>query len=111
MLLTWFTAAGASWGGTCSGLCYDDWVVGNGSVYNTAYFEVGYVRVFSSSGTNTVVSATTASSGSGSSATVSSTNSPISSTLSKSDAGLPHGNAWTFATVGLVVGLISSALF
>lgn len=31
---------------TCSGKCYPDHVVGNGSNYATAYFEVGSVRVF-----------------------------------------------------------------
>lgn len=40
---------------TCSGVCYNDWVVGNGSNYATAYFEIASMRVFSKSGTNTVV--------------------------------------------------------
>ncbi len=38
---------------TCSGTCYNDYVVGNGSNYANAYFDVDYVRVFSKSGTNT----------------------------------------------------------
>ncbi|KAF8918887.1 glycoside hydrolase family 16 protein [Mucidula mucida] len=38
---------------TCSGSCYNDYVVGNGSNYANAYFDVDYVRVFSKSGTNT----------------------------------------------------------
>lgn len=41
---------------TCPGVCYNDWVLGNGSNYNTAYFEIASMRVFSQSGTNTVVS-------------------------------------------------------
>ncbi|KAF9005480.1 glycoside hydrolase family 16 protein [Cyathus striatus] len=40
---------------TCTGFCYEDYVVGNGSNYGTAYFEVGSVRVFSKTGTNTVI--------------------------------------------------------
>ncbi|EKM75285.1 hypothetical protein AGABI1DRAFT_46698 [Agaricus bisporus var. burnettii JB137-S8] len=40
---------------TCPGLCYEDWVVGNGSSYATAYFEIGSMRVFSKSGTTTTV--------------------------------------------------------
>ncbi|KAJ7644452.1 glycoside hydrolase family 16 protein [Roridomyces roridus] len=38
---------------TCSGTCYNDYVVGNGSVYNNAYFDVASVRVYSVTGTNT----------------------------------------------------------
>jgi hypothetical protein len=38
---------------TCSGNCYNDYVVGNGSSYATAYFEIGYVRVFSNNFTGT----------------------------------------------------------
>ncbi|KAJ7062356.1 glycoside hydrolase family 16 protein [Mycena amicta] len=41
---------------TCSGNCYTDYVVGNGSVYNNAYFDVASVRVYSVSGTNTISS-------------------------------------------------------
>lgn len=41
---------------TCTGVCYDDYVVGNGTNYDNAYFEVASVRVFSKQGTNTVVS-------------------------------------------------------
>ncbi|KAJ7223881.1 glycoside hydrolase family 16 protein [Mycena haematopus] len=40
---------------TCSGICYDDYVVGNGSVYNNAYFDVASVRVYSVAGSNTLV--------------------------------------------------------
>ncbi|KAF8968928.1 glycoside hydrolase family 16 protein [Flammula alnicola] len=40
---------------TCSGVCYNDYVLGNGSNYNTAYFEVASVRVFSKQGTSTIV--------------------------------------------------------
>jgi len=40
---------------TCSGVCYNDYVIGNGSNYATAYFEVASVRVFSSNGTNNII--------------------------------------------------------
>ncbi|PPQ79218.1 LOW QUALITY PROTEIN: hypothetical protein CVT25_002824 [Psilocybe cyanescens] len=40
---------------TCTGVCYNDFVLGNGSNYADAYFEVSSVRVFSKQGTNTVV--------------------------------------------------------
>ncbi|KAJ7205979.1 glycoside hydrolase family 16 protein [Mycena pura] len=40
---------------TCSGICYEDYVVGNGSAYDNAYFDVASVRVYSLSGTNTIV--------------------------------------------------------
>ncbi|KAK6992546.1 GH16 domain-containing protein [Favolaschia claudopus] len=36
---------------TCSGICYDDYVVGDGSNYNNAYFDVASVRVYSVAGT------------------------------------------------------------
>jgi len=34
---------------TCSGVCYDDYVLGSGSNYDNAYFEVQSVRVFGTS--------------------------------------------------------------
>jgi hypothetical protein len=40
---------------TCSGVCYNDYVLGDGSNYDTAYFEVASVRVFSQQGTNTIL--------------------------------------------------------
>ncbi|KAJ7676058.1 glycoside hydrolase family 16 protein [Mycena polygramma] len=46
---------------TCSGTCYDDYVVGNGSVYADAYFDVASVRVYSVTGTNTVVTVSSSS--------------------------------------------------
>jgi hypothetical protein len=45
---------------TCSGICYDDYVVGNGSAYNNAYFDVASVRVYSVAGTNTIVKGSSA---------------------------------------------------
>lgn len=44
---------------TCPGTCYPDNVVGNGSNYANAYFEIASVRVFS----NTAASKSNASSG------------------------------------------------
>jgi len=45
---------------TCSGICYQDYVVGNGSVYDNAYFDVASVRVYSVAGSNTVVQGSSA---------------------------------------------------
>ncbi|KAI9573503.1 glycoside hydrolase family 16 protein [Boletus coccyginus] len=50
---------------TCTGVCYNDYVIGSPSGYDNAYFEIGYVRVFSAAGTTTVVSPSTSASGSG----------------------------------------------
>ncbi|KAG0704860.1 glycoside hydrolase family 16 protein [Suillus ampliporus] len=96
-------ADGVTWNDTCSGICYNNWVMGNGTDYNNAYFEVGYVKVFSTQGNNTVVppGGTTASSGS------SPTTSPSSSS---SAAGLPHDGVWMAATMLALVGFFSSAL-
>lgn len=68
---------------TCSGKCYPDHVVGNGSNYATAYFEVGSVRVFGnvvsggnstgSGGNGTSSGNTTSPGGSGSNGAVSAT--------------------------------------
>ncbi|KZT11783.1 glycoside hydrolase family 16 protein [Laetiporus sulphureus 93-53] len=41
---------------TCSGVCYDDWVIGTPSNYDNAYFEVSYVRVYGEQGEDTVIS-------------------------------------------------------
>ncbi|TFK73182.1 hypothetical protein BDN72DRAFT_835201, partial [Pluteus cervinus] len=35
---------------TCTGVCYDDWVVGNGSDYANAYFDVASIRIFNTNG-------------------------------------------------------------
>jgi len=40
---------------TCPGVCYDDWVLGTPSNYDTAYFEVQYVRVYGQTGELTVI--------------------------------------------------------
>ncbi|TFK39087.1 glycoside hydrolase family 16 protein [Crucibulum laeve] len=47
---------------TCPGVCYNDHVLGNGSNFATAYFEVASMRVFSKTGTNTVVKGSNAAS-------------------------------------------------
>jgi hypothetical protein len=44
---------------TCSGLCYDDWVLGSPSNFDTAYFEVQSVRVYGVPGQLTVISSAT----------------------------------------------------
>ncbi|KAG5644551.1 hypothetical protein DXG03_008206 [Asterophora parasitica] len=50
-----FAAAPSIFPQTCSGVCYTDYVMGNGSNYATAYFEVKSVRVYSSDGTKNVI--------------------------------------------------------
>ncbi|KAG6820615.1 hypothetical protein H0H93_014218 [Arthromyces matolae] len=40
---------------TCTGVCYTDYVMGNGSNYATAYFEIASIRIFSSDGTNNII--------------------------------------------------------
>ncbi|KAG9315686.1 glycoside hydrolase family 16 protein [Chiua virens] len=64
---------------TCSGVCYNDYVIGQPSGYDDAYFEIGYVRVFSAEGTNTVVPGSSSASGS---AAPTSTSTPSSSSAS-----------------------------
>ena len=39
----------ATFAQTCTGVCYDDYVLGSGSNYDNAYFEVRSVRVFGTS--------------------------------------------------------------
>ncbi|KIK98984.1 glycoside hydrolase family 16 protein [Paxillus rubicundulus Ve08.2h10] len=50
-----FAGNAAIFNQTCSGVCYNDYVIGSPSNYNNAYFEIGYVRVFSPPGSTTVV--------------------------------------------------------
>ncbi|KZT28765.1 glycoside hydrolase family 16 protein [Neolentinus lepideus HHB14362 ss-1] len=52
-----FAGNAATFAQTCSGTCYPDYVVGNGSTYDNAYFEVQYVRVYGANGQNTTISA------------------------------------------------------
>lgn len=40
---------------TCTGICYDDWVLGPPSNFDQAYFEVQYVRVYGTPGELTVI--------------------------------------------------------
>ena len=51
-----FAGASSIFSQTCSGTCYTDYVMGNGSNYATAYFDISYVKVFGTPGNNTVVS-------------------------------------------------------
>ena len=44
---------------TCSGVCYNDYVLGDPSHYDTAYFEVSYVRVYGQPGELTVLQPST----------------------------------------------------
>jgi hypothetical protein len=55
-LYRWISAgAPAVFNQTCTGTCYQTWVIGPPSNYDNAYFEISYVRVFSAQGKNTVI--------------------------------------------------------
>jgi hypothetical protein len=55
-----YAGAGATFGQTCSGFCTQDYVLGDGSAYNDAYFSVGYVSVFGVPGQTTMIGAAAA---------------------------------------------------
>lgn len=38
---------------TCTGTCYDDYVIGTPSIYDNAYFDIASVRVYGANGKNT----------------------------------------------------------
>lgn len=52
-----FHSAGnaATFSETCSGFCYEDWVLGSPSNYDSAYFEVNFVRVFNNGTDRTII--------------------------------------------------------
>lgn len=50
-----FAGATSVFSETCTGVCYNDWVIGDASAYDNAYFDVASVRVFSKTGSDTVV--------------------------------------------------------
>lgn len=52
-----WAGASTTFAATCTGTCYTDYVVGDGSVYDTAYFDVASVKIYSTDGSNTIVSA------------------------------------------------------
>lgn len=85
---------------TCSGMCYNDYVINNGtSQYANAYFDVGYVRVFSSAPANVTGSGSPSSSGSGSGGSGSS---------GGTSGGERVGMGWGVA--GIVAGLMIVAV-
>jgi len=49
-----FAGNPATFAETCSGTCYNDYVIGPPSTYNNAYFEVASVRVYGQNGSNTI---------------------------------------------------------
>ncbi|EGO23746.1 glycoside hydrolase family 16 protein [Serpula lacrymans var. lacrymans S7.9] len=94
----------ATFNATCTGVCYNDYVIGPASNYNEAYFEIGYVRVFGTEGADTVISPS-GSSGVGSGGVPGSTGSPTTG------AAVGRGEGWGLVAVvaavvvGLAVGL------
>ncbi|RDB18900.1 hypothetical protein Hypma_014320 [Hypsizygus marmoreus] len=68
-----FAGATSIFSQTCTGVCYNDYyVIGNGTNYGMAYFEIASVRVVSVNGTSTVVKGNGGGSTNGSSSTNSS---------------------------------------
>lgn len=51
-----YAGSSSSFYPSCTGVCYQDWVLGNPSVYDTAYFEVQHLRVYGIPGGFTVIS-------------------------------------------------------
>ena len=45
----------ATFAQTCTGVCYDDWVAGDPSNFDTAYFEVASVRAYGLPGELTII--------------------------------------------------------
>ena len=91
-------------------MCYNDYVMGNGSNYATAYFEIGSVRVFGLPGTNTVVNG-----GSNTTSTTTVTGSSGSATSSQSSSSaawsLGMDGRWTMMlAIMLVLGLGGAAV-
>ncbi|KIY50366.1 hypothetical protein FISHEDRAFT_64979 [Fistulina hepatica ATCC 64428] len=82
---------------TCTGLCYQDNVIGNGSNYDTAYFEISYIKVY---GTGSAYASSTASA----SASATSTK---SSSLSSSTS-LSENIAWISIPVELFMNVMYS---
>jgi len=50
---------------TCSGICYNDYVIGSPSNYDNAYFEVRSVRVFGTSSAVDIIQSSNSASGNG----------------------------------------------
>ncbi|EEB90837.1 hypothetical protein MPER_10907 [Moniliophthora perniciosa FA553] len=53
-----FAGAANVFSQTCSGRCYNDYVIGSPSTYDNAFFDIASIRVYSETGKNTVVKAT-----------------------------------------------------
>uniref|UniRef100_A0A0W0GAJ0 Putative glycoside hydrolase family 16 protein n=1 Tax=Moniliophthora roreri TaxID=221103 RepID=A0A0W0GAJ0_MONRR len=52
-----FAGAANVFSQTCSGKCYNDYVIGSPSNYDNAFFDIASIRVYSETGKNTVVKA------------------------------------------------------
>ena len=84
---------------TCTGVCYNDWVLGPPSNYDDAYFEIQHVRVYGNSTTNNPSSASGSSSPSKTASTSSSSASPSGSPSSASSLSRPVASV----TLGTVI--------
>ncbi|KAF8895109.1 glycoside hydrolase family 16 protein [Infundibulicybe gibba] len=106
-----FAAPPSIFSQTCSGVCYNDYVLGNGSNYKDAYFEVASVRIYSKTGTNTIVagpgSNTTSASGSAGGASGTANSGAASPTKGSSAQHLSAATHWASAFV-VLAGLLST---
>lgn len=84
---------------TCTGVCYNDWVLGPPSNYDDAYFEIQHVRVYGNSTTNDPSSASGSSSPRKTASTSSSSASPSGSPSSASSLSRPVASV----TLGTVI--------
>jgi hypothetical protein len=95
------------------GLCYEDNVIGDGSNYATAYFEIASIRAYTVDGA-TIVHNETSSSSTSASRTVSRTGSSTSPTSGSSDSGnaaaptFAGASAWLWALGAVVLGAVAS---
>lgn len=91
---------------TCSGVCYNDYVMGNGSNYANAYFDIASVRVFGVPGQSTVVNGT-----SSTSSNSSSSSNPTGSPSSRSSAWSVTIEGRWMSMLALALGLSGVAMF
>ncbi|KAJ7676059.1 glycoside hydrolase family 16 protein [Mycena polygramma] len=80
----------------CGGICLDDYVWGNGSVYNNTYFDVASVRVYSATGSSTSTT------GNSTGAVGSSTSAPVNvPTPGSNDASVVRAKQWILKSAAL----------
>lgn len=93
-----FAGASSIFPQTCSGTCYTDYVMGDGSNYANAYFDIDYIRIYGS-GSNSVISASN-------SATGTSSSSGAAASTTTTDAAPRVNGGWMTAVAGVVATLL-----